>query len=85
MKLCVLVVTVLMAGLVVPTQAQDASKAGEDIGMKWVAAYDAGDAGAPGWTTPTPGWTTPTPGVRAGRAAPTAQATARAQPAQPAA
>lgn len=40
------VVTVLMVGLVFPAQAQDASKAAEDIGKKWVAAYDAGDAAA---------------------------------------
>jgi uncharacterized protein (TIGR02246 family) len=45
-KLCAFVVTALMVGLVVPAQAQDASKAGEDLGKKWVAAYDAGDAAA---------------------------------------
>jgi hypothetical protein len=46
MKLYALMVTVLMVGLVVPVQAQDASKAGEDLGKKWVAAYNAGDAAA---------------------------------------
>jgi len=46
MKLYAFVVTALMAGLVVPAQAQDASKAGDDIGKKWVAAYDAGNAAA---------------------------------------
>jgi ketosteroid isomerase-like protein len=44
MKLCAFVATVLMAALVIPAQAQDASKAGEDIGNKWAAAYNAGDA-----------------------------------------
>ena len=63
MKLCVLVVTVLMAGLVVPTQAQDASKAGEDIGMKWVAAYDAGDAAAIATLFTTDGVLIPATGV----------------------
>jgi hypothetical protein len=44
MKLYAFFVTVLMVGLIFPAQAQDASKAGEDLGKKWVAAYDAGDA-----------------------------------------
>ena len=38
MKLYAFIVTVLMVGWVLPAQAQDASKAGEDIGKKWVAA-----------------------------------------------
>jgi uncharacterized protein (TIGR02246 family) len=46
MKLYALIMTALMAGLMVPVQAQDASKAGEDLGKKWVAAYNAGDAAA---------------------------------------
>jgi uncharacterized protein (TIGR02246 family) len=46
MKLCAFIVTVLLAGLLVPAKAQDASKAGEDLGKKWVAAYNAGDAAA---------------------------------------
>ncbi len=33
-----------MIGFVLPAQAQGASTAGEDLGKKWVAAYDAGDA-----------------------------------------
>jgi uncharacterized protein (TIGR02246 family) len=45
-KLYAFVVTALMVGWVVPAQAQDASNAGEDLGKKWVAAYDAGDAAA---------------------------------------
>jgi len=46
MKLYAFVVAALVAGLVVPAQAQDASKAGEDLGKKWVAAFNAGDAAA---------------------------------------
>ena len=41
MILYAFIVTVLMVGWVLPAQAQDASKAGEDLGKKWVAAYDA--------------------------------------------
>jgi uncharacterized protein (TIGR02246 family) len=46
MKSYVLVITILVIGLVLPAQAQDASKAAEDLSQKWVAAYDAGDAAA---------------------------------------
>jgi uncharacterized protein (TIGR02246 family) len=46
MKCYAFSVIVLIAGLVAPAQAQDASKAGEELGKKWVEAYDAGDAAA---------------------------------------
>jgi uncharacterized protein (TIGR02246 family) len=46
MKFYAFNVIVLIAGLVVPAQAQDASKAGDDLGKKWVEAYNAGDAAA---------------------------------------
>lgn len=46
MKLYAFVATVLVVGSAVPAQAQDASKAAEDLGKKWVEAYDAGDAAA---------------------------------------
>ncbi len=44
MKLCAFVVSSMMLGFLHPAQAQDASKGGEDLGKRWVAAYDAGDA-----------------------------------------
>lgn len=46
MKLYAFVATVLVVGSAVPAQAQDAFKAAEDLGKKWVEAYDAGDAAA---------------------------------------
>jgi len=46
MKLRLLALTVLMVGSVFPARAQDAMKVADELGAKWQAAYNSGDAAA---------------------------------------